>query len=169
VWSEDLTLHGEIGEQELIYEQQTITTVENQTMSDGSDVQQTGSLVSGINALFVAHQLEGFGFLLNGTYLGTVLANSSNQLLVSLANTYGGQANADSCDIIPLGPLLFALGDGSNIVPEDGFFVQVLAIPTLNGITPSVQIWIRSTETILAEPINIPTRAFVAVGIQSTE
>jgi hypothetical protein len=169
VWSEDLTLHGVVGEQEQIYEQQTITTVENQTMNDSSDVQQTGSLVSGIDALFVAHQLEGFGFILNGTYLGIIVANSSTQLLLNTEHTYGGQANADSCDIIPLGSLLFALGDESNTIPGDEFFVQVLPIPTLNGVTPSVQIWVRGTETIMADPVNIPTMAFVAVAIQSTE
>ncbi len=145
---------------------QAVSFQANQSMANNASVPVTGSKATGVgfNNL-TPNALQGYAFVLNNQYIGIVIANDANAVLIdNVGFTYTGTPT-DTCSIFSIGSLTYAL-DVSNSIPTDGSFVPVLSLPPLNSNQESVKVWLRDTLIIPETATNFPNQAFKLTGIE---
>lgn len=147
-----------------------VTFVPNQDMINlagdvvyGSRVTVPGNL--GVNTL------QGHAVVLNGAFIGTVLANSidtdngTSLILVNNVSFTHAGVNTDDLSIFSVGTLTFSLDvDGS--IPLNSTFKPVLQLPNLDIGNDTVKVWVRDSLVIPEQAVNYPNIAFKLTGIE---
>jgi hypothetical protein len=144
----------------------TVVCTANQSMTNSSSQIVSGSKCESANLVgLTINALEGYVLVLNNTYIGKIIANEVNAILVdNLSYAYAGDVS-DDLNIYSVGSLLYALDtDGS--IPASNLFKPVITIPALDVGHSQQKIWVRDTVTIPETATNYPNMAFKLTGIE---
>lgn len=142
------------------------TFVANQSMTNSHGQAVVGSKCTspGLAGLTI-NALEGYALVLNNVFIGLIIANDVESILVNnVAYTHTGALD-DDLSIFSVGTLLFAL-DVNGSVPSNNSFVPVLTLPNLDTLKNTVKVWVKDTEVIPENATNYPNMAFKITGIE---
>ncbi len=142
------------------------TFVANQSGVNSLSEAVTGSKCTSPSLSGLAiNSLEGYVLTLNGTYVGKILCNDSNSIIVNNSTLSRTGEAADDISIFSIGTLLYALDvDGS--VPVNASFKPVINLPNLDIGNDYVKVWVRDTVIIPENATNYPNMAFKLTGIE---
>lgn len=111
------------------------------------------------------NSLEGYALVLNNVYIGKILSNDTDSIIVNNATYSRTGEVGDDISIFSIGSLLFAL-DINGTVPSNGDFKPVINLPNLDLGKDTVKVWIRDTVIIPEVATNYPNMAFKLSGIE---
>jgi hypothetical protein len=150
----------------LTYMDNAFTFTANQSMTDTNGSIVYGSACTGTSLTGqTINALTGLALVLNNVYIGKIIANTVDTVLIDKPTyAYVGQAS-DSLQLFSVGSLLFSLNvDGS--IPATATFVPVLSLPNLETGNESVEVWVQDTMTIPEVATNYPNMAMTLTGIE---
>jgi len=109
--------------------------------------------------------LEGYALVLNNEFIGKILSNDIDSIIVNNPSYARTGALDDDLSIFSIGTLLFALDiDGS--MPANSSFKQVVNLPNLDIGKDTCKVWVRDTLIIPESATNYPNMAFKLTGIE---
>jgi hypothetical protein len=142
------------------------TFTNNQSMTNSNSQVVTGSQCVGDSLVgLTINALEGYALVLNNTFIGIILANEVDSILVNnVSYTHTGTPD-DDLGIFSVGSLLFAL-DVNGSVPSNSDFKPVITLPDLDSGKETVKVWVKDTVVIPEAATNYPNMAFKLTGIE---
>ena len=121
----------------------TLTFTPNQTMKNRYNADVIGLKVTGFTTALVANALQGMIAIINGQYMGYVIANSSTALLLGYtAAAYTGVNGSDSMELFFPGYMKFSLA-------SEGPFVEALPLTPFTG---DLTVYFKDTQYVWGDP-----------------
>lgn len=144
-----------------------VASLANQSMLDADMQSVTGSKLTCANFIgLTINALIGQAVVLNGEYIGKVIANSATEVLIDKIDLTLTGDDTDDISIFTVSSLKFAVDDGTNTPPSSSSFTPVVNLPNLDVDTPQVKVWLQDTVTIPENATNYPNVTFKLTGIE---
>lgn len=142
------------------------TFVANQSMTNASSQIVTGSKCTcpSLTGLTI-NALQDYALVLNNEYIGQILANEVDSILVNNVSYARTGVITDDLSIFSVGSLLFAL-DVNGTVPVNSAFKPVVTLPDLTTLNATTKVWVKDTVTIPESATNYPNMALKLTGIE---